>query len=260
MSRYSLATSVLGSGSGLLLAHGAASSVAESFGPILETLSGRHRLVGADYPGSGASPLVDSPLSLDTLADSLVAAADADGLETFAVLGYSLGGLVAMRVAERHPQRVTALVLTATAGELPASSRQLAIAIAALHPLPQTHVALARIMAALALSERTLAALPAEHVEAMVGGLAQGLPAGTGAQFDVAARPDARAQLAHIKVPTLVVVTREDRLIPPAAQRQLAAGIAGAEQVEIASGHLIGMEAPAPWGEAVRDFLARVAR
>lgn len=51
---------------------------------------------------------------MDELADQLVAAADAEGLDTFAISGFSLGGPIAIRAAARHPKRVNALVLTAT--------------------------------------------------------------------------------------------------------------------------------------------------
>src|SRR3954454_11695293 len=108
-----LARTRLGSGPALLLAHGAGSSVAGSYGPILEGLASRHTVVGIDYPGSGDSPRSTTGLSIDDLADELVAAADAEGLDRFAVSGYSLGGPVAIRAATRHPERVTALVLTA---------------------------------------------------------------------------------------------------------------------------------------------------
>ena len=74
-----LARTRLGSGPGLLLAHGAGSSLAGSFGPILEGLAARHTVVGIDYPGSGESPRSDRALSVDDLADERLAAADAEG-------------------------------------------------------------------------------------------------------------------------------------------------------------------------------------
>jgi pimeloyl-ACP methyl ester carboxylesterase len=55
-----LARTRLGSGPGLLLAHGAGSSTANTYGPILEGLAARHTVVGIDYPGSGDTPVIFS--------------------------------------------------------------------------------------------------------------------------------------------------------------------------------------------------------
>ncbi|MFD0142764.1 MULTISPECIES: alpha/beta fold hydrolase [unclassified Streptomyces] len=63
------ARTVLGSGSGLALAHGAGSSTAGTYGPILEGLADRHTVVGIDYPGSGDTPRSTTALLLDDLAD-----------------------------------------------------------------------------------------------------------------------------------------------------------------------------------------------
>ena len=50
----------LGSGPGLLLAHGAGSSLAGTYGPVLEALAARHTVVGIDYPAA-ATPLAPPP-------------------------------------------------------------------------------------------------------------------------------------------------------------------------------------------------------
>lgn len=50
------ARTVVGSGPGLALAHGAGSSVVGTYGPILDGLAARHTVVGVDYPGSGNTP------------------------------------------------------------------------------------------------------------------------------------------------------------------------------------------------------------
>jgi pimeloyl-ACP methyl ester carboxylesterase len=69
---------------------------------------------------------------------------------------------------------------------------------------------------------------------------------------------DTRADLPQITAPTLVVATAEDGLAAPEHSRQLAAGIPGAELVEIAAGHGIGAEARDEWLAAIRSLLARV--
>jgi pimeloyl-ACP methyl ester carboxylesterase len=104
---------VKGSGPGILLAHGGGGSIAGNYGPILDDLATTHTVVGPDYPGSGDTPRSPEPLVLDDVADTLVRTAVDAGVDRFTVLGYSLGTAVAVRIAVRHPERVTGLVLTA---------------------------------------------------------------------------------------------------------------------------------------------------
>ncbi len=68
---------------------------------------------------------------------------------------------------------------------------------------------------------------------------------------------DTTGELADISVPTLVVAATLDRLASLELSRELAAGIPGAELVEVESGHLVSAEAPEAWRAAVRDFLDR---
>ncbi|MFD8572400.1 alpha/beta fold hydrolase [Streptomyces sp. NPDC059639] len=248
------ARTVRGSGPGLLLAHGGGGSVEANYGPVLPALAAARTVVGADYPGTGATPRATSPLQLDELADELVAAADAEGLDRFAVSGYSLGGTVAVRIAARHPERVTALLLTATFG----------------HPSPQLRLAaetwrtlaaagdldtFARFLLPYALSDRALHALTDEQLAATLKEMAATVPPGSGDHADLVSRADVRADLARITAPTLVVVTTEDRLVPPLAQRELAAAIPGAHVAEIPTGHLPFAELPDEWGTLMVKFL-----
>src|SRR2546430_1626322 len=108
----SLSVDVRGSGPGLLLAHGAGGSVAANF-PFLDELAAKRTVIAPDYPGSGATPKATRALELDRLVDDVVASAVDSGVETFGVVGYSMGTTVAIRAATRYPERVTSLVLTA---------------------------------------------------------------------------------------------------------------------------------------------------
>ncbi|MGA5823760.1 alpha/beta fold hydrolase [Kitasatospora sp. NPDC094028] len=250
------ARTVRGSGPGLLLAHGAGGGVEANYGPIIEGLAAEHTVVGVDFPGSGQTPSTPAPLELDTLADELVAAADAEGLGTFAVCGYSLGGPVAIRAAVRHPGRVTALVLSATFAGLDTRAD---LTAAIWHQLYESgqHLLLAQYLAHLALSAPVLNSLTPAQVRAAAEQTAAALPAGTGAQVDLVRRADVRADLAAIAVPALVVVTTGDALIPAALQYELAAAIPGAQTAELATGHLPFLEQPKRWLEIITGFLGR---
>jgi 3-oxoadipate enol-lactonase len=250
------ARTVRGAGPGLLLAHGAGGGIEANYGPILEGLAARHTVVGVDYPGAGATPKAQGPLEVDELAEQLVAAADAEGLDTFAVSGYSLGGPVAIRLAARHPERVSSLVLSASFAH---PDTRAALAASIWHQLFESgqHTLLAGYLNLMGLSEAALNALTPAQVDAIAEQLAPTLPSGTGDQLDLVRRVDVRGDLAGIAVPTLVVVTTADPLISPALQRQLAAAIPTAEIAELPTGHLPFIERPQEWLKLVSDFLAR---
>ncbi|MFE9031419.1 alpha/beta fold hydrolase [Streptomyces iakyrus] len=250
------ARTVRGSGPGLLLAHGAGGGIEANYGPILDGLAARHTTVGVDYPGTGATPKAQHSLDLDELAEQLVAAADAVGLDTFSVSGYSLGGPVAIRIAARHPQRVSSLVLSASFAH---ADTRTALATSVWHQLFASgqHTLLAEYLNLMGLSEAALNALTPDQVHAIAEQLAPTLPSGTGDQLDLVRRADVRGDLAGIAAPTLVVVTTADPLVSPALQRQLAAAIPTAETAELPTGHLPFVERPEEWLKLMTDFLAR---
>ncbi|AGM09158.1 alpha/beta fold hydrolase [Amycolatopsis keratiniphila] len=245
---------VRGSGPGLLLAHGAGGGVEGNFGSILDDLARTHTVVGPDYPGSGATPRSTEPLDLDAVADELVSIAVDAGLERFAILGYSLGTAVAVRATTRHPDRVTGLILTAG---LTKPDNRLLLGLDVWRELLRgDRRLLAKFLTFAGTGEKQLNALTPAELEAAIDGLVEFVPEGSPEHVDLVARIDTRAELAGISVPTLVVATALDRFVPPTHSRELAAGIPGAELVEIEAGHGIGAEAPGEWLGVIQKFLS----
>ncbi|MGC5018305.1 alpha/beta fold hydrolase [Micromonospora sp. DT47] len=102
-----------GAGPPLVLLHGGYGAV-EMFAPILPALAARRQVIGVDLQGHGRTADVDRPLRYESMADDVVALIRHLGLPAVDVLGYSLGGGVALRTAIQHPGLVRRLVLVST--------------------------------------------------------------------------------------------------------------------------------------------------
>jgi pimeloyl-ACP methyl ester carboxylesterase len=99
-----------GSGRPMVLLHGGLGS-GEMFGPVLPALTERHQVVAVDLQGHGRTADIDRPIDLRLMADDVAALIDHVGLDGPDVVGYSLGGGVALQVAVRHPAKVRRLVV-----------------------------------------------------------------------------------------------------------------------------------------------------
>jgi pimeloyl-ACP methyl ester carboxylesterase len=99
-----------GSGEPLVLLHGGIGA-GEMFEPIVPALAAGRRVITVDLQGHGGTADVDRPLRPETMADDVAALIEHLGLERADLMGYSLGGYVALRTAIQHPERVRRLVL-----------------------------------------------------------------------------------------------------------------------------------------------------
>ncbi len=98
-----------GAGRPLILLHGGLGS-GEMFGPVLPVLTGSHRVIAVDLQGHGRTADIDRPLDVRLMADDIGALIDRLGLDKPDVMGYSLGGGVALHTAAKYPGKVRRLV------------------------------------------------------------------------------------------------------------------------------------------------------
>src|SRR6266566_3154315 len=99
-----------GSGRPLVLLHGGLGS-GEMFGPVLPTIAERHEVVVVDLQGHGRTADIDRPLDVRLMAGDIAALIDHLGLAAPDVVGYSLGGGVALQTAAKYPAKVRRLVM-----------------------------------------------------------------------------------------------------------------------------------------------------
>lgn len=108
-----IAYEAFGTGRPLILLHGGFGSW-DMFGPNLVALAAGRQVIGVDLQSHGRTPAADRLMRFETMADDIAALIDHLGLERADVMGFSLGGGVALRTAIQHPALVRKLVLVST--------------------------------------------------------------------------------------------------------------------------------------------------
>ena len=98
-----------GAGRPMILLHGGLMS-GEMFEPILPSLVERHQVIAVDLQGHGRTADIDRPIDIRLMADDIAALIDHLGFEKPDVVGYSLGGGVALLTALKYPEKVGKLI------------------------------------------------------------------------------------------------------------------------------------------------------
>ena len=210
------------------------------------------RAIAFDYPGYGES---DPLASGGDFASTMLAAMDALDVARAHVCGLSLGGVVAIAMHARSPERCASLVLADTFASHPDGPAICQRSIDASQTMPMRDLAEARVD--MLLGGGASAGLRAEVVATMAAIDPAAYRTGARTVWLADQRQEARA----IRVPTLVLCGTEDRITPPALSEELAALVPGARLELIdAAGHLANAEQPAAFNAAVDAFLADVER
>ena len=247
----------------LLLVHGF-TGAKEDFGDWFDAFADEGWWVLApDLRGHGnsAKPELEEHYSVATFADDLIALTLDAGWDRFALLGHSMGGMIAQELALREPARITRLVLmdtchgpvegldpdTVAMGMAILREQGLDVLLELLDALPsQRTPAEERV--------RATRAGYAEWADSKVRSVSPGMYAAMASEL--VARADRIDELAGLDVPTLVVVGDQDaNFIGPS--RRMADAIPGATLAVIPdAAHSPQFEHPEAWWAAVAPFLA----
>lgn len=250
-----------GDGFPLLLLHGFTGSAA-TWQPFREAWSG-FRTIAVDLIGHGASdaPADESRCTMERCVADLVALLDAHGIDRAAVLGYSMGGRVALQLALAAPERVAALMLeSASPGIDDAAERaaRLAADRALADDLERDGIEafvdrwenLPLWSTQARLPKAARAALRAQRLRNSTTGLANSLRGmGAGAQAPV------RVRLGELRMPVLLVVGAEDAKYREIAQSMQGRMADARLEIVEGAGHAVHLERPAAFTPLVKEFL-----
>jgi len=252
-----------GAGPPLVLVHGLGGAAA-NWTLVAPALATRHRLLVPDLPGhGGSSPLAVAP-TLNPFADAVAAIAAREGMLPASVVGHSMGGVIALRLAIRRPDAVHAVVLAAPAGISSTERRaELAFAIVAamkpgriVAPL-RGAIARSRLLRAIVfgywevfdtaafspLAVDAFLSAPAIHSDVESAGWAL-------------LADDPRTDLDRVSCPRFVLWGARDHLVPVADGIEYARRLGAPLRVISGCGHLLIGERPDACADAILAFVS----
>ncbi|MEL7214126.1 MAG: alpha/beta fold hydrolase [Pseudomonadota bacterium] len=240
-----------GQGPPLVLLHGAGVDL-DLWAPQMAAYAAHHRVIALNLPGHGASPMVLN--GVPGMADAVVQTLDALGIDRCAVIGLSLGGMVALEIAGRWPDRVTHLIFVEAVPYVAASSwgkRAMAAAIWPLQWIPPRWLA--------KLPAKSMGAETEEAGQYVKTALAKMDRAVTYRILRDALDYDGRACLAQVTARSLILVGAANPATHKRAQ-EAAAGITGAVfEIVPDAGHILNRDAAEAFTQRTIAFLQEPA-
>lgn len=231
----------------------------DMWGPQIELLKDRFRVIAYDLRGHGKSGVGDGQFVLEFFVDDLVALLDQLKIEKAVLCGLSMGGYIALRATERNPERVRALILADTQSKADSNEAKLRRA-AAIKSIQTSGVKsyadsfLKSVFTTQSLSSNNEGV---EKIRQIIrSNSAQGM---CGALLALLSRTDTTDALSGIKVPTLILVGEEDTLTPPSAAGEMRNKILGSQFHSMANAaHMSNLEATEEFNKHLLDFLVRL--
>lgn len=244
-----------GDGQAILFLHGLGGCWRD-WEPQVESLRDDYRVIVLEHRGHGRSDRVPGPYSIEQFAGDALGACRGRGVDHAYVVGLSMGGMVAQRLALMAPNFVDALVLCDTASHMEPSGVE----------ARQQAADIARTRGFDALRERARpwfgwsAVTMAERPWIARNNARDGDgndPDCWAWALEALTRHDTRGELGQIGAPTLLVWGAEDTIVPVALAQPLADELGGAPIVVLeGAGHVCNLEQPEAFDRAITEFFA----
>ena len=237
----------------LVLIHGVTFTAELNWGKAFAPLSRHFRVVAIDLRGHGDGISAGPRFRLEDCADDIAALAGTLGIGRFIAAGYSMGGMVAQLLYRRHPSLLSGLVLCATARNVLGSPAEKLVALA----LPAAAVAIRwnpflQPMSAELLGTALMGPIddPATARQARAQ-LRRTTLATAISAVQAACEFSSHSWIGQVDVPTAVVATAQDRVVPVSRQLRLARAIPGASIHEVDADHAACLTRPRLFNQAL---------
>jgi pimeloyl-ACP methyl ester carboxylesterase len=253
-----------GTGPPLLIVHGLGGA-AVNFTELAPRLAWRRRVLVPDLPGHGGTEPLDEVDGLGDLAAHAAAVAEHEGLLPAAVIGYSMGGVVALRLAVDRPEAVSSLALVAPAGIVSTTRRaELWLGLTGFLKPARRVSRFRRVIARRAwMRSPVFGYWGADQPRALSPEAVLGLLEAPSRHTDVdtagraLVKDDPRPDLDRVRCETLLLWGARDRLVPLSDGFEYARRLRCPIRTLPAAGHLVVGEYPELCAEILSDFLDR---
>jgi pimeloyl-ACP methyl ester carboxylesterase len=242
-----------GAGPPIVLLHAALHDRTD-FAPVAEALGTGRRVLALDWPGHGSSPLPAKPLRAVEFGDLLVDFADRLDLANAVIVGNSVGGYAACRLALERPERVAGVVLVNNGGFTPHSVFTRYFCGVLGRPAVVKALFPAFVRAYMRAKNPT--------DKAVVDRVVARAKTDAGAQTAAAVwrsftdpGHDLRARAAEIAAPVLITWGGKDVTAPRRWGKVVNAAIPGSRFETFPTGHVVFSSEPAAWLQAVLPFV-----
>ncbi|HEV8539258.1 MAG TPA: alpha/beta fold hydrolase [Bacteroidota bacterium] len=227
--------------------------------PQVDVLKGHYHVVTYDVRGHGTSDAGDGQYTVELFVDDFIALLDHLKLSRVVAVGLSMGGYIALRAAERHPDRIRALVLCDTRSEADGNEGKIKRANQAKSVKNDGMKKFAEPFLKAVFYEETFQT-SRETVEMIRNIVEASSPlAVAGTLIALAARTDTTPSLYTVNVPVLILVGQHDSLTPPSASHAMKEKIPGAEIHTIPrAGHLSNLENSEEFNSHLIHFLDKL--
>jgi 3-oxoadipate enol-lactonase len=238
----------------LMLLHGLGMTADLNWSPAYANLCQRFRVVAPDLPGHGRGIRAWPTFSLEKCADHIAALADSLEIDRFIACGYSMGSLVAQLIWQRHPDRVSGLVLGAASRNfLGSPTERLVSSLSPAFAIAAKSNPLLRSLHADAFGTGYLNNIDDERRSYVRAEMSLTTMSTVTAALVAVAEFTSHSWIGDIDVPVSVLVTTSDSVVPPGRQMKLADAIPHATVVTIEGDHGVFVESPTLFAQKIAE-------
>lgn len=231
----------------------------EMWSPQIPVLSEKFWVIQYDLRGHGQTASDDGQYPLEFFVDDLIMLLDYLKVKKAVLCGLSMGGYIALRAAERNPERLLGLILADTQAKADSNEAKLkraasikAIKTTGVKPFAESFIKTA--FAPQSLSPKSEEVITIQKI------IESNSPSGIcGALLALVSRTDTTSSLQAIQVPTLILVGEHDMLTPVSASEEMHQRISGSEMSVIKNAaHLSNLENSQEFNRRVSEFLSEI--